>query len=93
MPELSIKTITMHEVSDMLAKAGPCSIDELINHFPHRSRTEVFIAVDQLVRDGRVMMHQFDYATLKYKVAPTTKLEMPHAVNPNTGGASQTLPS
>ena len=91
MPKLSIETITMNEVSDMLAKTGPCSFDELISLFPRLSRAELFIAVDQLVRDGRIMMHQLDYATLKYEVASTTKRGMPHAADPNNGGASQAL--
>ena len=62
-------------VIEKLRSAGPCFFDDHLSALPFLSRADVFIAVDQLVRDGYVVLRLLDYAKLKYEVFPTSKLE------------------
>ena len=42
-------------VIETLQKTGPCSFDDLIRYLPNLSWGEVFVAVDRMSRDGRLL--------------------------------------
>jgi hypothetical protein len=50
-------------VIEMLQRTGPCSMDDIIMQLPNLSWAEVFVTVDRLSRDGRVLLRQLGYST------------------------------
>jgi hypothetical protein len=46
-----------------LQQSGPCSLDDVVTHLSSFSSGEIFIAVDRMSRDGRVLLHQRVYST------------------------------
>jgi len=47
-----------------LQRSGTCTFEELVSALPGHSWSEVFLAVDQLSRDGRLLLKRqgrFDY--------------------------------
>jgi hypothetical protein len=46
-----------------LQQSGPCSLDDVVTHLSSFSSGEIFIAVDRMSRDGRVLLHQRGYST------------------------------
>lgn len=56
-------------VTDMLRKTGACLLDDLVLFLPHLSWTTIFMTVDQMARDGRVVLNQVDY-TYQVLLAP-----------------------
>jgi hypothetical protein len=45
-------------VSEMLQRTGPCCLDDLVRHLPNLSWGEVFVAVDRMSRDGRLLIRR-----------------------------------
>jgi hypothetical protein len=52
--------VSAHEeaVIELLRKSGPSSFDNLIRYVPHLSWGEVFVAVDRMSRDGRLLIRR-----------------------------------
>jgi hypothetical protein len=50
-------------IIEQLRKDGPCCLDDIVTHLPSFSWGEIFLAVDRMSRDGRVMLHQRVYST------------------------------
>jgi hypothetical protein len=48
-------------------QSGPCSFDEVVSGLPNFRWGEVFVAVDRMSRDGRVLLSQLGYST--YQIA------------------------
>jgi hypothetical protein len=46
-----------------LRKGGPCCLDDIVTHLPNFSWGEIFVAVDCMSRDGRVLLRQLGYST------------------------------
>ncbi len=44
-------------------RSGPCGFDEVVTYLPHVSWGEIFVAVDCMSRDGRVVLRQLGYST------------------------------
>lgn len=44
-------------------RSGPCCFDEVVTHLPNFSWGEIFVAVDCMSRDGRVLLRQLGYST------------------------------
>jgi hypothetical protein len=53
---MSIDASTEQAVLDVLQRAGPCEVHELVRQLPHLSWNKVFTAMEQLSRDGRVLL-------------------------------------
>ena len=51
---------TIHET---LQKTGPSSLDDLVHTLPQFSWGEVFMAVDRMSRDGRLLLRQLGGST------------------------------
>jgi hypothetical protein len=45
-------------VIEMLRRIGPCCLDDLVGYLPHLSWGEVFVAVDRMSRDGRLLLRR-----------------------------------
>jgi len=48
-------------------RSGPCSFDDVVTGLPNFRWGEVFVAVDRMSRDGRVLLYQLGYST--YQIA------------------------
>ncbi len=44
-------------------RSGPCCFDEVVTCLPNFSWGEIFVAVDCMSRDGRVVLRQLGYST------------------------------
>ena len=45
-------------ILDLLQRTGPCSLDDVVQQLLHHDWSEVFTAVDQMSRDGRVVLRR-----------------------------------
>ena len=43
-------------VDDALRKICPCSLDDLVAQLPSHAWSDIFVAVDQMSRDGRLVL-------------------------------------
>ena len=70
-------------VIDMLQRTGPCGIDDLAIQLPNLSWGEVFVAVDQMSRDGRLLIHRRlslrPLGSASYQITLPSELTSPHA--------------
>lgn len=64
-------------VIDMLQRTGSCCLDALVIRLPHLSWGEVFVAIDRMSRDGRVLLRQLGYST--YEIALPLQLASPRS--------------
>jgi hypothetical protein len=64
-------------VLKMLQRTGPCCLDTLVMQLPKLSWTEVFVAIDRMSRDGRVLLRQLGYAT--YEITLPSQLASPRS--------------
>ena len=48
-------------------RSGPCSFDDVVTGLPNFRWGDVFVAVDRMSRDGRVIRRQLGYST--YQIA------------------------
>lgn len=62
-------------VIEMLQKTDPCSMDDIVMQLPNLSWAEVFVTVDRLSRDGRVLLRQLGYST--YQIVLPSQLASP----------------
>jgi hypothetical protein len=44
-------------------RSGPCFFDEVVTYLPNFSWGEIFVAVDCMSRDGRVVLRHLSYST------------------------------
>lgn len=54
-------------IIELLQSHGSCSLDDVVGYRPDLGWGEVFRAIDQMSRDGRVVLHQLGYST--YQIA------------------------
>jgi hypothetical protein len=50
-------------VIEMLQRTGPCSMDDIVMQLPDLSWREIFVAINRLSRDGRVVLREVGYST------------------------------
>lgn len=48
-------------------RSGPCCLDDIVPYLPNLSWGEVFLAIDRMSRDGRLLFRQLGYST--YQIA------------------------
>ena len=64
----TIHVTAEERIIEILQTTGPCTLDEVSRFFhPNLSWSDVFVAVDQMSRDGRVSLRQVGYST--YQIA------------------------
>ena len=52
------QSVIENAVIDILAHTGPCTIDEVVQSLPAHDWSEVFFAVDNMSRDGRLVFRR-----------------------------------
>ena len=58
-------------IIERLRSGGPCGLDDVFTHLsPIFSWSEVFIAVDQMSRNGGVLIRQLGYSTYQIALRP-----------------------
>lgn len=62
-------------VLEILLRTGPCGLDDLVTYLPNLSWGEVFLAVDRMSRDGRLLFRQIGYST--YQITVPSQLAFP----------------
>ena len=45
-------------VVEVLESTGPCCLDDLTMRFPNHDWSDIFLAVDQMSRDGRLVLQR-----------------------------------
>ncbi len=50
-------------IVEKLRKTGPCCLDDIVTHLSGFSWGAIFIAVDRMSRDGRLLLRQRGYST------------------------------
>jgi len=60
-------------------RRGPCDFDEIVSELPNFSWGEVFVAVDSMSRDGRVLLRQLGYST--YQLSLGSPFAYPRATS------------
>jgi hypothetical protein len=50
-------------------RSGPCCLDDILTYLPNCSWGEIFVAVDRMSRDGRVLLRQLGYSTYEISLA------------------------
>ena len=50
-------------IRETLQKTGPCCLDDLVHSHPHFSWGEVFLTVDRMSRDGRLLLRRLGSST------------------------------
>jgi hypothetical protein len=53
---MPIASVQEKAVIEMMRESGPCCLDDLVTQLPNLSWGEVFVAVDRMSRDGRVLL-------------------------------------
>ena len=54
-------------------RSGPCCFDEIVTYLPNFRWGEIFVAVDCMSRDGRVVLRQLGYST--YQISLGSRLQ------------------
>ncbi len=44
-------------------RSGPCSLDDVVTHLSSFSTGEIFVTIDRMSWDGRVLLRQQGYST------------------------------
>ena len=55
-------TLMEKAIIEKLGENGPCSLDDIVKALSNSSWGEVFLAVDRMSRDGRLVLHQNNYS-------------------------------
>ena len=64
-------------VIELLQRTGPCCLDDLVTYLPKLSWGEVFVAVDRMSRDGRLLLRQLGYST--YQITLPSQFPSPRS--------------
>ena len=61
---ITINVTAEERIIEILESNGPCSLDDVVRFLhPHLSWSDVFVAVDRMSRDGRLLLRQLGYST------------------------------
>ena len=52
-------------------RGGPCSLGDVVTHLSSCSTTEIFVAIDRMSRDGRVLLRQLGHSTYQLQLHST----------------------
>lgn len=64
-------------VIDILAHTGPCTMDDMVQALPAYNWSEVFSAVDDMSRDGRVVLRRHSIFAYQLSLPASRALERP----------------
>ena len=55
-------------INEKLRRSGPCCLDVVVTTLPNFSWGEVFLAVDRMSRDGRLLLRQLGGSTYQIEL-------------------------
>jgi hypothetical protein len=55
-------------IVETLQRSGPCCLDDVVTTLPNFSWGEVFLAVDRMSRDGRLLLRQLGGSTYQIEL-------------------------
>jgi hypothetical protein len=58
-------------------KTSPCCLEDLVTYLPNLTWGEVFLAVDRMSRDGRLLLRKVGYST--YQITLPSQLASPRS--------------
>ena len=70
-------------ILDKLRESGPCCLDDVVTYIPNLTWGDVFSAVDQMSRDGRLSIRQLGYST--YQISLGSRFEHSNSTSSQTG--------
>ena len=56
-------------IIEKLRRSGSCCLDDVVMYLPNLSWREVFLAVDRMSRDGRLLLRQLGYSTYQISLS------------------------
>ncbi|HSF67550.1 MAG TPA: hypothetical protein VLA67_08980 [Nitrospiraceae bacterium] len=56
------------DIIEQLRSTGPCCLHDIVSSHPRLTWGEVFGAIDQMSRDGRVLVRQIGYSTYQIEL-------------------------
>jgi hypothetical protein len=70
-------TLIENAIFEKLRESGPCSLDDIVKALSNSiSWGEIFLAVDRMSRDGRLVLHQYSYSA--YQISLGSQFFFPH---------------
>ncbi len=57
-------------IVESLQRSGPCCLEDVVTTLPNFSWGEVFLAVDRMSRDGRLLLRQLGGSTYQIELRP-----------------------
>jgi len=72
------------DIIELLRLRGPCCLDDVVRELSNLSWGEVFGALDQMSKDGRVLVHRHGYST--YQIALQSQVLSSSSTSSSTGG-------
>ena len=57
-------------ILEKLRKDGPCSLDDVVLHLSRFDSGDIFLTIDRMSIDGRVLLRQLGYATYELTLKP-----------------------
>ena len=75
---ITIHATAEERIIEILESTGPCSLDDVVRFLhPNLSWSNVFLAVDRMSRDGRVVLRQVGYLT--YQITLPSQFASPRS--------------
>ena len=68
---------------EKLRRSGPCCPDDIVTYLPHLNWEEVFVAINRLSRDRRLLLRQIRYST--YQIARHLKFSQSNSTSGRNG--------
>ena len=69
----SAAMLPIEEVILEKLRNGPCSLDDVVNYLSIFTTGEIFVAIDRMSRDGRVLLRQHGYATYQLSLGSQSR--------------------
>ncbi|MBX3303894.1 MAG: hypothetical protein KF693_16910, partial [Nitrospira sp.] len=64
------QTVIENTVIEVLAHTGPCTMDEVVGLLPKHGWSEIFSAVDEMSRDGRLVLRRSSNSVYQLSLSP-----------------------
>jgi len=77
-------------IVETLQRSGPCCLDDVVMYLPNFSWGEVFLAVDRMSRDGRLLLRQLGGST--YQIELRSQLAYSHSASQSGQTTSTVMP-
>jgi hypothetical protein len=88
-PEV-IRMVPIEEaISEKLRRSGPCCLDDVVTNLPNFSWGEVFLAVDLMSRDGRLLLRQLGGST--YQIVLRSQFAYSRSASNQTGQTTRKM--